>query len=89
MATRDKRSVSLPPDLAQAIDEEAAREGSTFSAWIAETAARRLKLDAARRAITEWEAEHGAFTAEEITQGLTQARASLELSGEEPQKRSA
>ncbi len=81
--------MSLPPDLAQAIDEEAARDGSTFSAWIAEAAARRLKLDAGRRAITEWEAKHGAFTPEEIAQGLAQARASLEHSGEEPQKRSA
>jgi hypothetical protein len=36
MAQREKRSVSLPPELAQAIDQAAADDGTTFSAWLAE-----------------------------------------------------
>jgi hypothetical protein len=37
MAQREKRSVSLPPELAQAIDAAAADDGTTFSAWLADT----------------------------------------------------
>jgi hypothetical protein len=77
MAQREKRSVSIPPDLARAIDRAAAREGTTFSAWLAETAAHRLRLAAGRRAIAEWEREHGPLTPEELAEGLARARALL------------
>jgi hypothetical protein len=77
MAQREKRSVSLPPDVAQAIDRAAAEEGTSFSAWLAETAANRLRLEAGRHAIAEWEHEHGALTAEELADGLARARALL------------
>jgi hypothetical protein len=46
MARREKRSVSLPPDLARAVEQAAKAEGTTFSAWLAQTAAHRLKLEA-------------------------------------------
>ena len=77
MAGRDKRSVSLPPDLAEAIDKAAAQEGTTFSAWLAETAAHRLRLEAGRRGLAAWEKEHGPLTAEELADGLARARAAL------------
>jgi hypothetical protein len=77
VAQREKRSVSLPPDLAQAIDEAAAAQGTTFSGWLADTAAHRLRLEAGRRAIAEWEQEQGALTAEELADGLARARALL------------
>ena len=62
MAQREKRSVSLPPELARAVEEAARAEGTTFSAWLAQTAAHRLKLEAGRKALTEWERENGALT---------------------------
>jgi hypothetical protein len=74
---RDKRSISMPPELARAVEEAARAEGTTFSAWLAETAARRLKLEEARRVIAEWEAENGAFTPEELAEGRARARALL------------
>jgi hypothetical protein len=74
MAQRDKRSVSFPPDLAQAIDEAAAESGSSFSAWIAETASHRLRLEAGRRGVAEWEREHGPLTEQELAEGLARAR---------------
>lgn len=80
MAIRDKRSVSLPPELAQAIDEEAAALGTTFSAWLAQTAARQLKLEAGRRGLAEWEAENGPLTQEELSQGLAEVRELLHRS---------
>jgi hypothetical protein len=74
MPQRDKRSVSFPPELAAAIDQEAAKTGSTFSAWVAETASRRLKLDAGLRGVAEWEAEQGPLTERELAEGLARAR---------------
>lgn len=65
MAQREKRSVSIPPDLAHRIEEEAAREGTTFSGWLTDTATKRLKLEAGRRAVEEFEREHGPITPEE------------------------
>jgi hypothetical protein len=77
MAQREKRSVSLPPDLARAVEHAAAAQGTTFSGWLAETAAHRLKLEAGRQAIAEWERENGALTEAELADGLARARASL------------
>lgn len=77
MAQRDKRSISMPPELARAVEEAARAEGTTFSAWLAQTAAHRLKLEAGRQAITEWEQENGALTPEELAEGWARARRSL------------
>jgi hypothetical protein len=86
MAQRDKRSVSFPPDLAKAIDAAAAASGTSFSAWIAETASHRLRLEAGRWGVAEWEAEHGPLSERELAEGLARAR---ELLGRTASKRSA
>jgi len=77
MARREKRSISLPPELAHAIDEAAVADGTTFSAWLADTAAHRLRMHSGRRAIAEWEVEQGPLTPEELADGLARARALL------------
>ena len=77
MAVRQKRSISLPPDLAEDIGRAATQEGTTVSAWLAETAAHRLRLEAGRRGIAEWERRYGPLTAEELADGLARARALL------------
>lgn len=89
MAKRDKRSVSFPPELSHRIEEQAAREGTTFSGWLSETAARRLKLEAGRRALAEWERENGALTAEELAEGRARARALLGRTAPRRKRRSA
>lgn len=77
VAQREKRSISLPADLAEAIDRAAKAEGTTVSAWIAATAAHRLRLEAGRQGIEEWERENGPLTPEELAEGRARARASL------------
>lgn len=77
VAVREKRSVSLDPDLASDIDKAAAETGTSFSGWLAETAARRLRLEAGRRGIQAWEAEDGPLTDEERAEGRARARRSL------------
>lgn len=77
VARRHKRSISLPPDLDAEIEAAAAAAGTSVSAWLADTAAHRLRLEAGRRGIAEWEAEHGALTPDELADGLARARALL------------
>jgi hypothetical protein len=77
MPTRTKRSVSLPPGLARDIHRAASRAGTTFSGWLAATAAHRLRLDAGRRGLADWERERGALTPEERVEGRARARALL------------
>jgi hypothetical protein len=86
MPQRDKRSVSFPPDLAKAIDAAAAESGTSFSAWIADTASHRLRSDAGRRGVAEWEGDHGPLSERELAEGLARAR---ELLGRTASKRSA
>jgi Arc/MetJ-type ribon-helix-helix transcriptional regulator len=78
VAQREKRSVSLPPELARAVEEAARAEGTTFSAWLAQTAAHRLKLEAGRKALAEWERENGPLTEAELAEGRARAQASLD-----------
>ncbi|HUY05638.1 MAG TPA: hypothetical protein VMU99_00040 [Acidimicrobiales bacterium] len=77
MAHRVKRSISLPPDLAKAIDEASTRSGSNFSAWIADTASKRLRLEAGRQGVAAWEAENGPLSDAELAEGLCRAQALL------------
>ena len=77
MAQREKRSVSLPAGLAAAIDAAARDEGTSFSGWLAAAADHRLRMEAGRRAVAEWEAEHGALTESERSAGRARARAVL------------
>lgn len=74
MTYRVKRSISLSPELAAAIDVVAAEEGTSVSGWISATAARRLRFDSGRQGIADWEREHGALTNNELADGLARAR---------------
>jgi predicted transcriptional regulator len=74
MPQRHKRSISLPPDLDDAIEHAAAATGTTVSAWLAETAAHRLHLDAGRDGVARWEKDHGPLTPDELAEGLERAR---------------
>lgn len=89
MPQRQKRSVSLPPELADAIDQAAADGGTTFSGWLADAAAHQLRLETGRRRLAEWEGEHGPLTAEELAEGLARARALLGRSKRRARPRSA
>jgi hypothetical protein len=74
---RVKRSVSLPGELAEAVEAAARAQGTTVSAWLAQSAAHRLRMDAGRAALAEWEAEHGRLTEAELADGRARANAVL------------
>jgi hypothetical protein len=77
VAIRTKRSVSLPPALAKQIERAAAVEGITFSAWFANAATHRLKIEDGLRAVAEWERENGAFTPAELARAQAIVNGSL------------
>jgi hypothetical protein len=77
VAQRHKRSISLPPGISDAVDAAAEAEGTTVSAWLAEAANHRLRLEAGWQGLAEWEAENGALTFEELALGRARARALL------------
>jgi hypothetical protein len=77
-----KRSIALDREVADAVVKAAKDEGVSVSAWLSEAARKQLKIHQGLAAIAEWEAEHGAPTAEE----LAQADAILEKHGLIPRR---
>ena len=66
MAVRKKRSISIPPELDAEIAAAARAAGMSYSAWVAQTARKEFTIRAGLEAIGQYEAEHGAFTPDEI-----------------------
>jgi len=66
MAGMEHLSVSIPEDLAVRIRDAAKQDGATLSAWLGQAAESKLLLRNARRAIADWEREHGEITEQEM-----------------------
>lgn len=62
----EKFSVSFDVDLGRAIRESAAGADTGVSAWLAEAARDRLRLEALKEAVSAWENRFGALTEAEI-----------------------
>jgi hypothetical protein len=61
-------SISFAPELGDAVREAAKREGVPLSAWLADAAERKLRANSLRAFLDDYQAEHGAFTEEEIAE---------------------
>jgi hypothetical protein len=68
MAVRKKRSISMPPDLDAEIAAAAAEAGMSYSAWLADTARKEFTIRAGLAVVSQFEADHGAFTREEVSE---------------------
>lgn len=66
MAVRKKRSISIPPELDAQIAAAAEAAGMSYSAWVAQTARKEFVIRAGLEAVSQYEAEHGPFTPDEI-----------------------
>jgi hypothetical protein len=66
MAIRKKRSISIPPELDAEIVAAARAAGMSYSAWVAQTARKEFIIRAGLEAVSQYEAEHGPFSPEEI-----------------------
>lgn len=61
-----KMSISLDPDLDRDVRDAAKKSGESYSAWMAEAAARRLRSEGLRAFLDDYEGEHGAFSEDEL-----------------------
>ena len=77
------RTISLPPELNAAIVDAAAARGLSVSAWIADAADRRLRLDAGLRNLAEWEGENSPLSLDELASALERAREVVGGGGDE------
>ena len=64
----DKLTVSFPLELGEAVRAAAEQAGEGLSGWLADAAAAKLRAEALAEFLDDYEAEHGAFTAEELAQ---------------------
>lgn len=62
----DRISITMDPQLGAAARKAAKRAGISLSAWLTRAAADRIRNEALGRALDQWEAEHGALTADEL-----------------------
>lgn len=65
MATK-KVTVTLPEELVTALGEAAREDGVPLSRLVASAAENELRRRVGCRLIADWQAEHGAFTVEEL-----------------------
>lgn len=81
MATR-KIIITVPEELADALGEIAEQEGVPVSRLITGAAEAELRRRGARKVIAEWQAEHDAFTPEELAAARAElASADMEILG--------
>ncbi|MFT3855197.1 MAG: hypothetical protein QM733_21050 [Ilumatobacteraceae bacterium] len=66
MSSVVKRSISLPAEVFAAVEQQAAAEGQTVSAALADAANLWLTTRVGLKALRAWERQHGALTADEL-----------------------
>ena len=62
-----KVTVTLPEELVEALGSAAREDGVPLSRLVASAAESELRRRVGRRLVADWQAEHGAFTVEELT----------------------
>jgi hypothetical protein len=81
MAVRKKRSISMPPDLDAEIAAAAADAGLSYSAWLADTARKEFTIRSGLAAVSQFEQDHGPFTAEELADADEWAGRAIQRAG--------
>ena len=71
MATVDRFSITMAPELGEAVRAAAERGDVSVSAWLSSAASDRLRNDLLGTALDDWELEHGAFTEDELDRAAT------------------
>jgi metal-responsive CopG/Arc/MetJ family transcriptional regulator len=61
-----KVTVTLPEELVEALGAAAQEDGIPLSRLVASAAESELRRRVGRRLVTDWQAEHGVFTVEEL-----------------------
>jgi hypothetical protein len=79
----------MPPELDAEIAAAAAEEGLSYSAWLASTARKEFTIRTRLAAVSEYEHDRSAFSADEIADAGVWAAQAIERSGHtgEPSRR--
>ncbi|MEP1125429.1 MAG: hypothetical protein ABJH68_16205 [Ilumatobacter sp.] len=77
-APSPKISISIAPSVHTRLVEAAEAEGVTVSAWITRAAEDRLAIIDGLALVAQWEAQHGAFTVDELARADERVRADLD-----------
>ncbi len=92
MAVRKKRSISMPPELDAEIAAAAEQAGMSYSAWLADTVRKEFTIRAGLAAVSQFERDHGAFSAAEIADADEWAAQAIQRAGNagtSPRRRTA
>lgn len=65
-------SISMDPELGDDVRAAAERAGVTVSAWVAQAVAARPRREMLAEFLADWQAEHGAITAEELARARSE-----------------
>ena len=71
----------MPPDLDAEIAAAAADAGLSYSAWLADTARKEFTIRAGLAAVSQFEEDHGPFTAAELADADEWAGRAIQRSG--------
>lgn len=72
-----KLAITIDPEVHEKILAEAASDRVSVSAWMTNAAREALHRRAGLAAVTEWENQHGPFTAEEMVEARRSVRTQL------------
>jgi hypothetical protein len=72
-----KLAITVDPDIHESILLAAARDGVSVSAWMTLAAREALQRRAGLAAVSQWEKDHGRFTAEEMDEARRSVRAQI------------
>jgi len=70
----------MPPELDAEIAAAAAEAGMSYSAWLADTARKEFTIRAGLAAVSQFEADHGAFTPDELSEAKQWAATAVQRS---------
>lgn len=72
-----KLKITIDPDVYKSILAAAARDRVSVSVWMTEAARRALHRQTGLAAVDQWEKQHGAFTASEMSEACANVRVQL------------
>jgi hypothetical protein len=79
----------MPPELDAEIAAAAEQAGMSYSAWLADTARKEFTIRAGLAAVSQFEADHGAFTPDELAEAEQWAATAVKRASRSTQRRTA
>jgi hypothetical protein len=84
-----KLAITVDADVHERVLDAAAEEGISVSSWMTDAARRALLVRDGLTAVAEWEAQHGAFSDEEMNVARERVRRQLAKRTSKPRRKTA